>query len=289
MNERQMDERIMELQFLLRNGWEPRTLARLTKSLVYTRNPSVPGDKYHAALDALRDHLEACSKHLVKRLDAFVQEVPCTRYSRIRYMELLTGEPLAWGTPFDLNRRAKGLCKLISPDAGYSHEKYGANVQQQEKAAAAGDKEALDKARKVRQAMEDLDRERIEVLSRPLVTELLRVLQHMDDVRAQWEKAPMRALNFQDYFGHEHFSKVEAAMRELGIVPKPWKGKNEVVAALHAACERFNMQPPSSKQWPVMLSATFPGTSWGTRCFPVYKAQPPGYRQAYTDMKRLLR
>lgn len=220
-------------------------------------------------------------------VDSFIQDVPCTSYSRIRYMDLLTGEPLAWGTEFDLNARARKLCERISSHAQGPRDPHKAIFQRLKEAMEARDEMEADKARQEGRKLEELEDMKQQLLHRPLLTEVLRVLQHMGDARAQWEKGPVRVRNFRDYFGPDRFPKVEAAMQELGIGPKPSKGKNEVVAAFHAACELYGLPLPDPGQWPTMLAATYPGTNWSAKCKAQIRPRDrnEGYKEAFSAVK----
>jgi hypothetical protein len=202
-------------------------------------------------------------------------------------MDLLTGEPCAWGTDYDINARANELCATIMRFACHQDPNRDATVKRLEQAMKTSNQDEVDEARQALGDMDYLYRVKHTILKKPLLTELVTVLQHMDDARAQWEKAPVRVGNFVDHFGPVSFPKVEAAMRELGIVPRAGKGKNQVVAAFHAACEHYGLQTPSPGQWPNMLEATYPGTTWSAKCKPELRPtyRSKGYKEAFSAVK----
>jgi hypothetical protein len=198
-------------------------------------------------------------------------------------MEVLTGHPLAWGTTFDINERAKRLRDDVQEKASAFPEGPNDLWRRIQEARLSGDSKELEKLLDEDGRIREFASEQVDAVRSPLLTELLRVLQHMDDARAQWEKAPVRAGNFQDYLGADRFPKVEAAMRELGITPKQGKGKNQVVAALHCACERFGLRLPPPGRWPGMLEATYPSTTWSEKCVPEERKsyRTKSYHRAY--------
>jgi hypothetical protein len=243
-------------------------------------------DEYFAAESTLRSYLRTCSQHIVQVIDNLICDVPCTRYTRVRYMDVLTGTPKAWGTPFDLNERADQIYRKIEDQADRSDLRAAIDVQI-EIALKEGNRNAENRAKEEREALRQLEGLQFSLLRRPLLTEVLSILQHMSDARAQWEKAPVRAGNFQDQLGADRFPKLEAIMHDLGIAPREGKGKNNVVAAYHAAFEHFRLQLPEPGQWPRMLSATYPGTTWSAKCKPEQRPtyRSKAYKEAFSAVK----
>jgi hypothetical protein len=296
MTEHEMDERFAVLHSMLLSVWNddlPQVTGAcasahlLAQALAGTNEEEGAKRAFSTSIAQLRAYLRERSTLLVHAVDSFIQEAPCTSYSRIRYMDMLAGEPLAWGTEFDLNARARELCERISRKARGPKHLHTALFQRLESAVNARNEVEADEIREEVRKLADLEDMAKQLLKRPLLTELLRVLQHMDDARPQWEKAPVRAGNFRDLFGPDRFPKVEAAMRELGITPKPYKGKNEVVAAFHAACELYGLRLPDPGQWPTMLKATYPGTDWHEKSKAQLRPrdQGKGYKVAFNAVK----
>ncbi len=283
-----MDERFAVLRRMLTTVWEREQLVELTRAcaqaLALAEQTNEGAAAYSHSTAQLKAYLRTRSKLVLQHLDKLVQEAPCTTYSRIKYMELLNGSPVAWGTPVDLNVRAQDvlerLVRLVrTPVEQIRAILKNATLVQRDEAQAAV--EELTKW--------DADMET--ALSTPLLTELLRIFQHMDDSRDQWEKAPIRSLNFQDHLGADRFDKLQAALDKVGIAPKPGKGKMDMVAAIHAACDQFGLKVPAPGQWPEMLQATFPGTTWSMKCKPEERKgyQTASYRVAFQAIQDRLR
>jgi hypothetical protein len=69
----------------------------LAKALAGTNEEEGAKHAFSISIAQLRAYLRERSSKLVHEVDSFIQEAPCTSYSRICYMDMLAGEPLAWG------------------------------------------------------------------------------------------------------------------------------------------------------------------------------------------------
>jgi hypothetical protein len=278
MDVHEIDSRFGEAAHMLHVVWGAAELTKHAKVLEVASDMLDDG-QFPPPSRALREHLRSCSTKAIMELDRLLNEVPYTEHSRLRYMELLAGSPTAWGAPVDITRRSIEHTHLLrwlvltNPD---NLDMLHSEVEYYQGPEAA--KAQIDLIHRI-------DAVRWEVVRNDVQFEVLRVFQHFHDAGIVWSKAPAAPLTFKEHFGERNLKLILAAMQSAEIAPRAAKGKNEVVAALHAACVRFEKNVPRPSHWPSMLEELFPGTRWTAKSVPQHaKHRTDSYREAYATM-----
>lgn len=279
MTEHEIDDRFMKAQQMLHNAWDESKLFPLAdaiaKSWEFLDEGMVPISSM-----GLRDHLRHCSALIIGKLEELLETVPYGDHSRLRAMELLTGKPTAWDASIDLTARAEVftgyLQHLVHIDADDAMALYMETEYYR----------STPEADKLLKRLKKEDHSRWLVVQRDLQFEVLRIFQYFHGALRDWANAPEVPLTFKSIFGPLELDRIMREMTDLGIGPKAAKGKNDVVAALHAGCTRFGKKLPRPGHWPLMLAELFPDTKWNEKSKPEERPsfRTKAYKAAYKAM-----
>jgi hypothetical protein len=275
MTDHELDARFEEAAKLLTSAaWEREPLFTLAHAVAEAQHSNAP---HVDELRALRDHIRGRAGEIRDELDRLLSEVPCTIHARILFVELLTGYPGLPGGDFDLTKRAHDLVKAIQ---GHLYHPWEEKRQQYDQRLNT---EGLASAHKYEYDVRRWDNLRLTAAERDLTVEALRIFQQLHEAGEQWMKRPRTGSTFAHQFSLEQWTQVQDAMVAVGVKPMRGKGKNNLVAALHAAFKRFEKPIPAAGQWIELMRNTYPSVTWNEKSVPEERAahMKKGYALAY--------
>ena len=284
MTEHELDTRFSEVQLLFTDTWTREPLHGLAQEIAEARELKDTA-KEAPALRALRDYIRTKCALIREGLDKFLNEVPNTERAGVLLMELLTGRPALPGTELSTGALASALESAVLAHVYQPWEEKRDGYQQ--RLTTDGPAAAYAWEQEVRK-WEALRRS---VVAREIEVEAVHLGKHIKEAGEQWMKRPTTGNTFADCFSADEWTKLEHAMQDAGISPRKGKGKNDVVAAVHAALLHCGKHLPSGGHWLELLRNTYPSVEWSDKCVPEERPRyrTKSYERAYqATLDRLL-
>ncbi len=269
-----MELRFAEARELLTEAvWTREPLHGLAQAIAQARDLRDPAEAERQAagpLRELRTHIRGQFALIRTGLDKLLEEVPCTPRSKILFMEMVTGHPRL-PRDWDPATLAGDMQQRLHVHLAFPWEEQRTGYDRRLKDEGPQSAYLWDKD------ISEWYARRKNAVSRELYLEALSIVQHLHEAWEKWNRCKGASTTFMDHFSAEQWAALKEAMNDTGIAPKEGKGKNDLVAALHAGFIRYGIPLPNPGHWVDLLRTTYPMVTWNEKSVPEAR---PAYRGA---------